>query len=1848
MHKHILKLTLIIVFLSFVQITKAQRQGNIWYFGQNAGIDFNSGSPVAVTDGQMDTDEGCATICDVNGDLLFYTDGETVWNRLHQIMPNGTGLEGDSSSTQSAIIVPHPGAVNLFYIFTVDNNVGRGGLKYSLIDINLDDGKGNVVFRRKNIPLLSPATEKITAVQHRNGIDVWLIAHSWDSDAFHVFRIGPEGLNRFSRSTAYNIGTSHDGVNRNAHGYMKASPDGSKLAVAIGAKGICEIFDFNNETGEISNSITINGYDYVYGLEFSPDNSKLYVSFRYETDIHQYDISSGIRSTILASRQIIPTDFLIGALQLGVDGKIYATKIHTYLGVINQPDLIGGNVQYNSEGVFLEGRQGTLGLPTFVQSFFKPTLFTFENTCLGDTTFFFPKDTFNINFGTVKWNFGDPSSGFRNTSTDLFAFHQYKTPGAYEVTLEVTLRNGVSKSTSQNIFIQDGRPVVDLGPDTTLCPGTELRLDVTNAGDITYRWNGDTTLISPVFTVNEPGTYTVEVFSDCGIERDTIQVSYFDAGPDLPEARIICDDETFEIDATMPGAITYEWQDGSTDPKILVDHTGNYEVKITTQNGCEIIKNTQFDYLDSLEIFSSTGANVCFGQGTLLVTNIDPDDYPGMSFLWSNGSTLPFIGVTNPDTTTQDRTELFWVVVTAGGCASFASFEITFRAQVPPDPNLPDEITICYGDTLTIDATVDGGIRYDWFELTNDPEDSTEFIIASAFLEVLREGLYCVLISDGVCTTYHVIDVKREDPPQVYVSSPDLCPGEDEVTLYAYYQNNTPDQPTFLWDDGSTERFRVVDSPGTYQLDVTNSCGTTRENVTVEVNTTPPPVSVVSIDTTLCAGQTLTINAAQPNRPRDYFYSWSHGYYGSRASFDKSGTYRLRTSNGCESIYDVIQVNFIEAPIAKFNDEEYFCSNSDTVLLRATNPDATYEWKNDLGHIISTDSVLAVTEPGVYSVKISNLCFSVEYETVVLPIEEAFDFGEDRYLCQSERVTLSVPIQDAFYTWQDGSKNSTLTAQESGIYWVEIRTGSCIITDTVGIYYLSDLEIDLGETRSICNGQNLTLSPIKPTPQSNYKWFDESNTLISTDSVLLVNTPGKYKVEIDNGCVQVSDEVEVIIGNLSLNMDSVRYACEGELVTLDATLPGGSVNYLWNTGATDAMIQVDTAGVYIVQVNQYDCQATDTIEVFFLDLPTVDLGADVVLCPKETLRLSATTSNGTYQWQDGSTDSVFVVTQSGTYTLSVDNGCGIVSDQITVTYKDFPQVELGRDTSLCAGEVFQLDVTQTVTADYLWSNGSTNPAITLTESDTLWVAVTADACTVRDTIIVNFKAPLPSVDLGEDILMCTYDTITLNATSIDPDAQYRWQDGSTDATLQVSTPGIYSVEVFNGCDTVKDTIAINYQEFPKIDFGEDRVLCPEESLLLEATNPESTYLWHDGSTNPTYMITSSEVAWVEVTHKNGCIARDTISITYKPVLNPVSLGNDTTLCPQTTMVLSATSTNPEAQYRWQDGSTDPIYVVSEPGLYSVEVFTSCKTVTDQIQIDYYDLPQVDLGNDALLCPGETLVLDASNPESTYLWHDGSTEPTFTAASTQTVWVAVTHNNGCTVRDTVQVTFKPDPVVDLGPDGDLCEGEELILNASNPYSTYVWQDGSTEPSYTVTQPGTYSVTVDNGCTTATDEVTIGYIPLPVVDLGRDTILCFGQSLLLTVEDQENVTYRWQDESNDLTFRVTKTGKYWVELNRQGCIVTDTIQIIYVECFEDLDIPNVITPNGDGKNDYFVIDNLDLSQWILTIHDRNGNRIYQSTNYQNNWEAKEHPGDVYFYSLTRKGSDLQVKGIITVVR
>jgi len=393
--------------------SSAQNEAANWYFGQNAGIQFDDTGTLigSVNGGQLSTLEGCTTISDTNGNLLFYTDGRLVYNRNHVLMPNGSGLFGDSSSTQSALVVPLPGSDTIYYIFTVDTLIpGLGevdnGLNYSIVDMTLDGGFGDIT--SKNINLLQDTSEKITAVlKDCISQSIWVIAlgnvdgtTTNSFNTYHAFEVSTTGVNTTAVKSTF-----PQNIN-DQRGQMKVSPNGKKIVSANSSAGLF-LYDFDSNTGVLSNplSLVISGISpFSYGAEFSQNSLRLYVHSSnngsaavgtpptsHQSTLTQFDLAATDiqnSSITLDQRQLYR-----GSLQLGPDGKIYRALTTTYdddpsrtddgglpfLGVIENPNELGAAANYIHNAVDLSPNLSTQGLPPFIQSFFNDQIDIIQN-----------------------------------------------------------------------------------------------------------------------------------------------------------------------------------------------------------------------------------------------------------------------------------------------------------------------------------------------------------------------------------------------------------------------------------------------------------------------------------------------------------------------------------------------------------------------------------------------------------------------------------------------------------------------------------------------------------------------------------------------------------------------------------------------------------------------------------------------------------------------------------------------------------------------------------------------------------------------------------------------------------------------------------------------------------------------------------------------------------------------------------------------------------------------------------------------------------------------------------------------------------------------------------------------------------------------------------------------------------------------------------------------------------------------------------------------------------------------------------------------------------------------------
>ena len=341
-----------------------------WFFGKNSGISFNpiqSGGTPVILSGAMESQEGVASISNKDGKILFYTNGETIYTSGNTIMSNGTGLSSSGTSTQSVVILPKIQS-NKYYLFTTDYNGSPNGFEYSIVNMDLQGGNGEV--ETKNIKLINnPLTEKVTACSHSDGESYWVVTHTSGDTNYYSYRLSSAGL---TGPTTTSIGSTHN----TARGYMKTSPDCSKLISLLYDEDIIDIFDFDATDGTLSNFLTITGMTFdigPYGLEFSSDSSKFYVSEGAGDKVYQFDLTytsaTEMTENVIEVANINSSNF--GALQMGPDERIYLADYNNNLHIIHRPNGLGVQCNFQKNGITLSsntitGTTSYWGLPNVI------------------------------------------------------------------------------------------------------------------------------------------------------------------------------------------------------------------------------------------------------------------------------------------------------------------------------------------------------------------------------------------------------------------------------------------------------------------------------------------------------------------------------------------------------------------------------------------------------------------------------------------------------------------------------------------------------------------------------------------------------------------------------------------------------------------------------------------------------------------------------------------------------------------------------------------------------------------------------------------------------------------------------------------------------------------------------------------------------------------------------------------------------------------------------------------------------------------------------------------------------------------------------------------------------------------------------------------------------------------------------------------------------------------------------------------------------------------------------------------------------------------------------------------
>ncbi|MGB0805526.1 MAG: gliding motility-associated C-terminal domain-containing protein [Salibacteraceae bacterium] len=589
------------------------------------------------------------------------------------------------------------------------------------------------------------------------------------------------------------------------------------------------------------------------------------------------------------------------------------------------------------------------------------------------------------------------------------------------------------------------------------------------------------------------------------------------------------------------------------------------------------------------------------------------------------------------------------------------------------------------------------------------------------------------------------------------------------------------------------------------------------------------------------------------------------------------------------------------------------------------------------------------------------------------------------------------------------------------------------------------------------------------------------------------------------------------------------------------------------------------------------------------------------------------------------------------------------SDTVVLALDTMPIANIGPDTVICTGGTYPIDATDNASFSYQWSNGSTIPVSTITSTDSnLMITVTNGKCAAMDTAIITFSSH-PLVNLGNDTTLCPGDSLVLEPSW--PNANYLWSDNSTNSSLTITNSGLFWVQISDNCGVTRDSVTVNYVTYPLVQLGNDTNICDGNNLVLNASHPNASYLWNTGGTDS--VITVNQTGQYSVNVKVGsCIDKDTISVTVDP-FPIVDLGTDTILCAGQTHVLQANNQN--ASYLWNDGSIGAAKFVNSPGLFWVKVSIGNCENSDSILVTYLDYPTVELGSDSFACGNTPVIYDVGQPNVSYLWNDGSTDSSLSITQTTQVWVEISNFCGV-VSDTVNVYVNPYPIVDLGSDTSICEGETFTKDVFYLGATYEWSDGSNLNVFDFNSSGTYYVTVTaNRCETI-DSLNLVVDLNPIVDLGPDSVVCNKSNFTLLVPNDFD-SIGWFNGSSELSLLVVESGAQWVEVKSGNCIGSDTVWIGMENCETHAEMPNIFTPNDDGINDLFTpVYIVGISEMRTQIFDRWGKVVYETNDLEINWNGKNKNEELvsdgtYYWVINIIGLDaekFQQTGTVTLVR
>ncbi len=1020
--------------------------------------------------------EGCASIADASGNLLFYTDGVTVYNQSNAVMANGTGLNGTLTPTQSSIILKKPGSATLYYIFTVtgNNNINFAGAHYSIVDMSLASGQGSVTIKNAVLSQNS-MSEKLTATKHCNGVDWWVLYKENNyqnaQPFFRAYLLTSVGVNTtavLSPSSTWTSNVAYYDI-----GQMKLSPNGKKLGSALYNANInlmnnsaFELYDFDNTTGVVSNSLAlsvgnqtlVNAWWGGYGCEFSPDGTKFYGSRLYNNvqnngGLFQWDLCAGSPQAIVASQTTIATPSInanwFASMQLGPDGKIYLARWgQSALAVINNPNALGLACNFVDLAQSISPNTSYYGLPNFPGSFFNqpppqpPFTHTVSNS-YGCQTASFTAPPIAQNFTLIgcagngfsltgfQWFFGDPSSGANNTSTVTNPFHAYTSLGTYTAMLVLQYSCGGGTDTLKQV-INVNQPCISVNSTSITCAnlGSATVTALNGVGPFSYTWM-PTAQTNSVANGLSPGSYTITVFDFGNNFTYTSQIAFTSliplTGTVVHSNSLACFAVSNGTGAAInisggSGSENYIWSNG------IITHTasnpnnlsaGLWSVTVTDAlTGCTI--NDLFIITQAPQQFPSIVASsptTCAGTSiSFTASNAGgtPGPGAGYTYTWVAGPN------TSTNTVSQNSAGNYGYTVQsqdANNCLVTQTIAVDFV----PNPTLSvSHTSICPLETGSL--SVSGASTYTWNAMhagssfTDNPMATTQ---------------YTVLGSAQSCTSSATASIVLKPlPVPIFQSNSPKC--ENSNLLFGVSTGTS-----FVWT--GVNNFNSVTQnntlsvvhptqSGVYNVTVTaaNSCTASTQG-TITINPTP---TLSASGSTICISQTLNLNA-NSFVGSNYVWTGPANFISQQQNptivnpaVANSGQYQVLATSlqGCTNTA-LAHVTVTALPVISFTTNSPQCFGKTLSFNAAASSGAlNFLWSGPLGF---TSSIInpslpnvSVSSSGNYSLTLTTgpcIVSASQFATVhPLPTPQAFNTSP---ICEGKTFQIGVNNSGVTYTW---------------------------------------------------------------------------------------------------------------------------------------------------------------------------------------------------------------------------------------------------------------------------------------------------------------------------------------------------------------------------------------------------------------------------------------------------------------------------------------------------------------------------------------------------------------------------------------------------------------------------------------------------------------------------------------------------------------------------------------------------------------------------------------------------------------------------------------------------------------